>query len=359
MQDVFDRSHIFMSTFYKCGSSQCFSQFVVLFVASRMKCQSRGVKRGGVEAPEPKPKVSRIEDCPRRLADAIVPVLRVKQNSFPHQARKILALEVIDNFELLRAVISCIPTKVPTIPFLYSTLHHARQTLGEEMSEIATKKDAGIVKALIQYVRHLWRNSSQSKIAELETLKGLCRPATTNPDRQADIKFVLKIDHSKNFDLVELVDLTYPDAEAFPFKMSDQQLALVPGLENCDGVPTAEAKNAQSEENGAEHGDLAALEDGAFPDATALREAKVKAALAELPERAAPKKDIKEQQSFQARPASCGSRMEVLLRKRAFRLRASCAGDLTGKTMQFAWGNDVAGAWAKATAEVCSCENVW
>ena len=216
------------------------------------------------------------------------------------------------------------------------------------------------MKALIQYVRHLWRNSSQSKIDELEQLKGLCRPATTNGDRQADLKFVVKINHSKYFDSAELVDLTWqPVAEAFPFQMSDQQLALVPGLENCDGVPTAEAKNAQSEENGAEHGDLAALEDGAFPDATALREAKVKAALAELPERAAPKQDVKDRKSFQARPASCGSRMEVLLRQRAFRLKASCAGDLTGKTLQFAWRNDVAGAWAKATAEVCSCENVW
>ena len=93
---------------------------------------------------------------PRLVASKIVrgdsqtPLLRVKQISLPHQARKILALEVIDNFELLRAVILCIPTKVPTIPFLHSTLHHDRQTLGEEHSEIATKKDAGIVKALIQ-----------------------------------------------------------------------------------------------------------------------------------------------------------------------------------------------------------------
>ena len=95
-----------------------------------------------------------IPDCPvlvtspHRVADAIAPVLAQSDLS---PRKKILVPDIVDNFELLRAAISCTPTKVPTLPFLYAALRQAEHTIGLSIPEIATKARAGVVKALIQY----------------------------------------------------------------------------------------------------------------------------------------------------------------------------------------------------------------
>ena len=85
----------------------------------------------------------------------------------------------------------------------------------------------------------------------------------------------------------------------------------------------------------------------------------VATSLSSLPDRAKPQHDIGSKKSFQARPAECGSKIEVLLKKKAFRLSRSC-GTLVGRKLQHPFGKDTHAAWARACDAVCECgPSVW
>ena len=164
-----------------------------------MVSRERGVKRGvlDLEKSEEEPaKVRCFMTCPQRVGDAIVTQI-TRSDLSPREA--VFAKDIVHNFELLRVIISLIPTKVPGVPFLFDTLHHAQVTIGMNLPANETKSRAVALKALIQYVRHLWRKTERSRIQEVEALKAMCQPLSLQRGCELG-QFEIKINHSHFFD---------------------------------------------------------------------------------------------------------------------------------------------------------------
>ena len=304
-------------------------------VARLVVAAGRGAKRGLEEV-----------EAPTALAvgDAVSGQL-ARSDLTPRRYVALADLE--DNFELLRVVIGLNPTRVPPAPFLHGVLQRAHEMNGVPMGDLDIKKRAHVLKKLIQYVRQLWRRSEHSRIDKVEELKSLCRRRGCT-GRSQQPKLRIKINHSQYFDPAEVVDLEQDTG----FAMTEEELQEIAhrtGAESSALVPFVPPQE-RTQQKGARRAKSArpSVEDV------------VSTSLASLPDRAKPAYDIGSNKSFQAKPAECGSKIEVLLKGRAFRLSRSCCGTLEEKKMQFTFGTDTHAAWAGACDEVCSCgPSVW
>ena len=141
------------------------------------------------------------------------------------------------------------------------------------------------------------------------------------------------------------------DAPDFKITADEQQSLVVYTAESAE----PELPNTLAVVEGAEAERPAPL---AQPARAPARDSSL--ALKEVPERAQPAQPLGTRKSYQAQRATCGSQVEVLVGKRAFRLAGSCEGSLHGKQMQFKWGEDACAAWTAACNECCSCRpGVW
>ena len=201
-----------------------------------------------------------------------------------------------------------------------------------------------MLEKLIQYVRHLWRPSEHSRAHQVEELKALCRHRScTGQIRRPD--FQIKIKHSQYFDPGKLVDLEQDTG----FAMTDAQLEEIAQRAGMRSA-LAPFEPAQRTRQRAHRTQPARPSD----------EDAISTSLSSLPDRAKPERDIGSRKYVQATPAECGSKIEVLLAKKAFRLSRSCCGTLEEKQMQLKFGTDTHAARAGACDEVCSCgPSVW
>ena len=104
---------------------------------------------------------------------------------------------------------------------------------GMMVPDTTTKKHAGVLKSLLQYVRILWRMSAKSRCDEVETFRSLCRSARSDESVGTVPQLVLKIDHSSYFDPSELVDLV-DDAPDFKMTADEQQSLVVYTAESAE-----------------------------------------------------------------------------------------------------------------------------